>query len=158
MTTSNKLTVFVVLGVLTILGLSIMNNEPAPPHRVDTVRIRVVSEAKAEAAATTQAVVSVRPLRDSVKALLNLLKTQGVDTITDSVRVEVEKYIDRVDTVFAQCERCARKLDSLARWADSALKAKDDTIAKRNRQLAATKKRGHLEAALAFVGGVFVAR
>lgn len=143
-----------VLAVFVALGARYLTS-PAQPPRVDTVVVQRGQQAQAVADTTSLVVRRFAALRDSLRRVL-----ARRDTVVDTVPVEriVERLIIATETLTVQCERCARELASYRHFADSVIRARDDTIAVRDRQLAAAKKRGHLEAALAFVGGVFVAR
>lgn len=111
--------------VLTVLGLALFLylgflvyrhfNPPAPilPVKPDTAYITISKESKAVAETTHSVVTRFRTRVDSV------IRT---DTTRDTV------FLRSLDTVFARCERCARQLDSLRKFTDSAMKAKDDTI------------------------------
>lgn len=109
MSTSDR----VVLGVLIAVGIGVYwhwsttsgGSEIPKPDTVFVTQSRAVAE-------TTR--LRVTQFRD------RYIDTSRVDTLRDTIKVPVKELV----TVFAQCEECARKLDSAA----AKIKAKDDTI------------------------------
>lgn len=109
----DRLIILTLLGVAIVVGLSHWGLpavlEPEPP-KPDTVRIRVLQQSQATAETTRVTVTRLRTLVDTLPG----------DTV----------YVPRevVRTVIRDCLACATQLDSLRAYADSALRAKDDSI------------------------------
>lgn len=126
-TTSQKLTAVVLLGVGVVVVLSLLADRKREPSRTDTAWIERSAKAETVAVQTTRVVTNTRTRLDSIFARDTLWQH---DTV---VRVVVESLL-------VQCERCANELKAFRRRADSTLKVRDDSIATLNRALASCKK------------------
>jgi hypothetical protein len=103
------------------------------------VYLTLSAQSRAVAETTTKVVTRLRP---------------QIDTLNVTDTIEVIRFLRAVDTVLVRCDECARQLAKHRAFTDSAMKVKDDSIAKLNARLEACRGSRKWWAVTGFAGGV----
>jgi hypothetical protein len=126
-------------GILSLALLSVFRDGAVP--QPDTVYTFVDRDAQARAETTR---VTVTRFRDRIDSIIR----------TDTMRLHDTLFLRSLDTVFVNCLKCADQIDSLRH----VIRNLRDTVAKRDRALAACGRQKPLWAAGGAIAAALVCR